>query len=73
MKNFGRIAATVAGALYALSPIDLIPDFIPLLGQLDDIGVIILVVLYWLSLRNQTPAAGGAAKDAKIIDIDPIE
>jgi hypothetical protein len=32
-----------------------------------------LVVLYWLSLRNQTPAAAGAGDDGNIIDIDPIE
>ena len=76
MKNLGRIVATVAGALYALSPIDVVPDFIPLLGQLDDVGVIILVVLYWLALKNQpaeTPAAAGAGQDSKVIDIDPIE
>lgn len=76
MKNLGRIAATVAGALYALSPIDLIPDFIPVLGQLDDVGVIILVVLYWLALKNQpadAPAAAGAGDDGKVIDIDPVE
>lgn len=34
---------------YALSPIDLIPDFIPVLGYLDD--VILLPCLIWLAVR----------------------
>ncbi|WP_414479172.1 DUF1232 domain-containing protein [Reinekea sp.] len=34
------IVAIVAGFIYLLSPIDLIPDFIPVLGYLDDIFVL---------------------------------
>lgn len=39
---------------YALSPIDLIPDFIPLLGQLDDL--LLLPAGLWLALRLVPPA-----------------
>ena len=37
-----RLAKIVAGAVaaYALSPIDLIPDFIPVLGYLDDLLIV---------------------------------
>lgn len=38
---------------YALSPIDLIPDFIPVLGYLDD--VILLPVLIWLIVKLLPP------------------
>ena len=43
----------LAIAAYALSPIDLIPDFIPLLGLLDDAILIPLGV--WLFLRLVPP------------------
>ena len=39
---------------YLLMPIDLIPDFIPVIGEIDD--VIIVPLLLWLGLRL-VPAA----------------
>ena len=38
---------------YALSPIDLIPDFIPVLGYLDD--VVLLPALIWWTVRMLPP------------------
>lgn len=45
---YARMLAVIVVA-YALSPIDLIPDFIPVLGYVDD--VILLPVLIWLTVR----------------------
>ncbi len=42
------VLACVVG--YALSPIDLIPDFIPVLGQLDDLILVPLGVLLALKM-----------------------
>ena len=45
---YARAFAAILTA-YALSPIDLIPDFIPVLGYLDDL--IIVPIGVWLLLR----------------------
>jgi uncharacterized membrane protein YkvA (DUF1232 family) len=63
MPLLPKIICIVAVA-YALSPIDLIPDFIPVLGYLDD--VILLPALIWLAVRlapTEVIAAGRVEAD----------
>ena len=49
-----RKALLVAVIVYLASPIDLVPDFIPVAGQLDD------AILIWLVLRAIRRSDGGA-------------
>ena len=59
-------ALGAAVAAYALSPIDLIPDFIPVLGYLDDliivpVGIFLVVRLIPPEIMAQHRAAADAA------------
>ena len=47
IKNFIKENALLVFAiLYLLSPIDLIPDLLPVLGIVDDLFVLILTLIY---------------------------
>ena len=46
---YAKVAA-IAVAAYALSPIDLIPDFIPVIGYLDDLLIVPLGILLAVKL-----------------------
>lgn len=41
-----RILIAIAALIYAASPVDFIPDVIPVLGWLDDIGVLAIAARY---------------------------
>lgn len=58
------VAAITAGLLYVLNPFDLIPDFIPVIGAIDDLFVLGLVVaLIRSDLRNYCQAKNLDPKD----------
>ena len=56
---FAKLLAAFVVA-YALSPIDLIPDFIPVLGYLDD--ALLLPGLIWLAIRLVPPDVADACR-----------
>ena len=63
------LAVVVAG--YALSPIDLIPDFIPVLGYLDDviivpIGIVLVVRMIPPEIMAEHRALAAAAQDRPV-------
>lgn len=55
-------------AAYALSPIDLIPDFIPVLGYLDDLLIVPLGLLLVLRLIPPEVLATSREKAAAALD-----
>jgi uncharacterized membrane protein YkvA (DUF1232 family) len=63
------LARLLAGAVaaYALSPIDLIPDAIPVLGLLDDLVIVPLGVALVLRLVPDTVQADARARAAVLV------
>ncbi len=50
-----KLLAPAITAIYVLSPLDVVPDFIPLMGQLDDVGMITLALAAISMLARWAP------------------
>jgi uncharacterized membrane protein YkvA (DUF1232 family) len=64
------LVAIIAGLLYFLDPLDLIPDFIPLVGFADDAAV-----LLWVAsrLRKDLDAfLQWEVGQGPVIDVEPV-
>lgn len=64
---FVRLLA-LAIAAYALSPIDLIPDFIPVLGYLDDLILLPLGIVLVVKLTPAEVVEASRAKAQELVD-----
>ncbi|MFM2054699.1 MAG: hypothetical protein RL456_2736 [Pseudomonadota bacterium] len=62
-----RVLALVVAA-YALSPIDLIPDFIPVLGYLDDLLIVPLGLAMVIRLLPPDVLAASRAQAAAVLE-----
>ena len=51
---YAKMAVAVT-VIYALSPIDLIPDFIPILGYLDDLIILPVLITVWPCIQDPSP------------------
>lgn len=67
-----KVAVPVVALLYFIMPIDLLPDFIPVIGQLDEVAIALLLIRMFVALaptdivaeyRNKA-AGGGTSKQA---------
>lgn len=64
---------------YIFSPIDLAPDFIPILGELDDVALFAIlvsevsqIVADYLKSRNAEQATVANATQSETVDVDAI-
>lgn len=58
---------------YLLMPIDIIPDFFLLIGQLDDITVILTLLSIAARAFEQSPTQKEKKKYGEVIEVEPVK
>jgi uncharacterized membrane protein YkvA (DUF1232 family) len=58
---------------YLLFPVDLIPDFFVLIGQLDDISVILILLSMAARAFEQSPTQKEKRKYGDVIEVEPVK
>jgi uncharacterized membrane protein YkvA (DUF1232 family) len=61
MATAAKVIVPVLAALYVLSPVDLVPDVIPVLGQMDDLAI--LALAFQLFIRLAPPQVVAEHRD----------
>ena len=59
--------------LYLISPVDIIPDVIPILGWVDDLVIVPLLVTWLVSLLPQNATPGGTYRPGRDDDGPTID
>lgn len=66
-----KIAVPVVALIYFIMPVDLLPDFIPVIGQLDEVAIALLLIRMFVALaptdivaeyRNKATGGGFSQK-----------
>ncbi len=55
--------------LYVISPLDLVPDFIPFMGQLDDILLVALIILRFMEQAGQEVFSDNWKGDQNLLNL----
>jgi uncharacterized membrane protein YkvA (DUF1232 family) len=77
---WSTIAATAAAILYFVNPLDIIPDFIPIIGYIDDLAVFAVALKFigkdldkysaWREEQQETEIRNSDVEDADFENVD---
>ncbi len=66
---FWRKGLLLAGLAYTVMPLDMVPDVLPLVGWLDDVGVLAAVATF---LVRDIARHSHAAQAVELVHADPV-